>query len=200
MLRRITLRLVLQVVLVASLLPAVAFAQSQDTQSVAEASRRAREQKKPPAKPAKVITDEDIKPAPQPGSATPAVQDATAASGTASSATDATAASSGIAASTEKPASSPAVSDAEEKKKAKELAELKAKIKEAASDVDLLQREQKLENDSYYSNTDYIHDTAGKAKLDDLKQQISDKQQELERLKAHLLELQPSQPGAPPKP
>jgi len=72
----------------------------------------------------------------------------------------------------------------------------------AQDDLDLLQREQSLENDSYYSQTDYAHDTAGKAKLDDLKQQVTDKQQELERLKARLAELQLAQSGAantPPK-
>jgi len=73
---------------------------------------------------------------------------------------------------------------------------LKVKIKRAQDDLDLLQREQSLENDSYYSQTDYAHDTAGKAKLDDLKQQVTDKQQELERLKARLAELQPAQSGA----
>ena len=71
------------------------------------------------------------------------------------------------------------------------MADLKVKIKQAQGDLDLLQREQSLENDRYYSQTDYAHDTAGKAKLDDLKQQVTDKQQELERLKARLAELQP---------
>ena len=82
------------------------------------------------------------------------------------------------------------------------MADLKVKIKRAQDDLDLLQREQSLENDSYYSQTDYAHDTAGKAKLDDLKQQVTDKQQELERLKTRLAELQLAQSGAantPPK-
>jgi len=97
--------------------------------------------------------------------------------------------------------SSPAPA-AKDQEKSKEVADLKAKIKRAQDDLDLLQREQSLENDRYYSQTDYAHDTAGKAKLDDLKQQVTDKQQELERLKARLAELQPAQSGAastPPK-
>jgi DNA repair exonuclease SbcCD ATPase subunit len=188
MLRYITLRLALPVVLAASLLPAAAFAQSQDSQSVAEAARKARAQKKNPEKPPKVITDEtldvkkgDVQSATaeqprMPGAPETPAQPATAAApGTPASAT-ATAAS----------------SNSKDQKDAKEIADLKAKIKAAQGDLDLLQREQSLENDKYYSQTDYSHDTAGKAKLDDLKQQVADKQQELDRLKARLAELQPA--------
>src|SRR5262245_59757453 len=57
--RPIVLRCVLAVVLVGAFLP-VAFSQAQDSQSVAEAARRAREKKKDSAKPAKVITDETL--------------------------------------------------------------------------------------------------------------------------------------------
>jgi DNA repair exonuclease SbcCD ATPase subunit len=72
----------------------------------------------------------------------------------------------------------------------KVLAELKGKIKETMSDIDLLQREQALDQDTYFSNPDYVHDTAGKASLDSLKQQLSDKRQDLENLKARLSKLQ----------
>ena len=197
MLRCITLRLALPVVLSATLLPAAAFAQSQDSQSVAEAARRAREQKKAQTKPAKVITEDDVKPAAQSTPATPASPDATAASRTPAP----PAAPTADAVSAPPGGSSPAP-DAKDQKNAKELAELKSKIKEAGSDLDLLQREQSLENESHYSSADYVHDTAGKAKLDALKQQISDKQQELERLKAQLAALPASQESpttTPPK-
>src|SRR5947209_17116882 len=60
MVRRISMRLALPVLLAATLLPASGFAQSQDTQSVAEAARRARAQKKNSEKPTKVITDENL--------------------------------------------------------------------------------------------------------------------------------------------
>ena len=72
MLRRIPLRLGLPVVLSLALLPAAAFAQSEDAPSVAEVARRAREQKKTQAKPAKVITEDDVKPVARSNSATPA--------------------------------------------------------------------------------------------------------------------------------
>jgi enamine deaminase RidA (YjgF/YER057c/UK114 family) len=196
--RRITLRLALPVVLAATLLPATAFAQSQDSQSVADAARRAREQKKPPAKPAKVITDEDLKPAAQSNPATPGSTDASAASATPASNTAST-----TSAVTAPAASSSPAPDAKDQKDSREVTELKAQIKQALADLNLVLREQSLEQDNFYSNTDYVHDTAGKAKLDEIKQQAGDKQQELDHLKARLAELLPgldiSSP-APPKP
>ncbi|HEX4546504.1 MAG TPA: hypothetical protein VH110_09090 [Candidatus Acidoferrum sp.] len=164
MLRCLPLRLALPVVLAATLFSAAATAQSEDTQSIAAAARRAREQKKTAAKPARVFTEDDIKPA----AAEPSSPSATPAS-----------------------AAAPAAPGPKDEKAAKELAELKARIKEIESDIDLLQRQQSLEQDSYFSNPDYVHDTARKAKLDALKQQVSDKQLDLEKLKVRLAELQP---------
>jgi hypothetical protein len=194
--RLTVLRLALGVVLAAALLSTAALAQSQDTQSVADAARRARDQKKPPAKPAKVITNEDIKPAAQTSPATPASPDAAAAP-PASSASS-TAALAGASAP-----GSPAAPDAKDQKESKEVTELKAQVKKALDDLNLVLREQSLENDKFYSNTDYVHDTAGKAKLDELLQQATVKQQVLDRLKAQLAELLPPQDSsatAPPKP
>jgi enamine deaminase RidA (YjgF/YER057c/UK114 family) len=196
--RFIISRLALAALLAVTLLSTAALAQSQDTQSVADAARRARDQKKPPAKPAKVITDEDIKPAAQAGTTTPASPDAAAA----------TSAPASSASSTATPASAPAANsssapDAKDQKDSKEVTELKAQIKQALDDLNLVLREQSLENDKYYSNTDYVHDTAGKAKLDELLQQATDKQQVLDRLKTHLAQLLPPQDSsapAPPKP
>ncbi len=56
--RLISLRLAVSIVLASALLPAAGFAQSQD--SVAEAARRARAQKKNSEKPVKVVTDETL--------------------------------------------------------------------------------------------------------------------------------------------
>ncbi len=189
-----TLRVALPAVLAAALLPAAAFAQSQDTQSVAEAARRARAQKKNSEKPAKVITDEtlDVKK----GDVQSATAEQLRIPGTPETqAQPAPAKAPSSAVQNEKKAS-------EDEKLAKELAALKEQIKQAQGDLELLQREQSLEQDNYYSKTDYAHDTAGKAKLDALKQQISDKQQELERLKAQLAALPASQESpttTPPK-
>ncbi len=191
MLRYITLRLTFSAVLSVTLLPAAAFAQSQDSQSVAEAARKARAQKKNTEKAPKVITDEtlDVKKGD--------VQSATAEQPRMPGSPEAPAQPAAAAAP-----GTPAALAAKDQKDAKEVADLKVKIKRAQDDLDLLQREQTLENDRYYSQTGYAQDTAGKAKLDDLKQQVTDKQQVLERLKARLAELQPAQSGAastPPK-
>lgn len=190
MLHCLPLRLGLPVVLAATLFSGAATAQSQDTQSVAAAARRAREQKKTAAKPARVFTDDDIKPA------TP-------------TASEAAPAQTPTAADTSNPPAAPASTGSaaapgpKDEKAAKELAEVKALIKEIQSDIDLLQREQSLEQDSYFSNPGYSRDTTGKAKLDALKQQVSDKQLDLEKLKARLSALQPATDTSattPPKP
>lgn len=198
MLRFLISRLALPVVLAASLLSAGALAQSQDDQSVADAARRARGQKKPPAKPAKVITDEDLKPAAQATPATPgspASPDTSAAPAATVSSTSSTVTPATV------PGTTPAA-DTKDQKEPKEVTELKAQVKKALDDLNLVLREQTLENDKYYSNPDYVHDTAGKAKLDDLIQQAIEKQQVLEKLKTHLAELLPPQDSsatAPPK-
>jgi len=157
--------------------------QSQDAQSVADAARRARENKKKvEAKPGKVFTDDDVKPA------------ATSTAAPAGAASPASAAQGQPGA----PGAGP-----EDEQKAKEIAALKEKIKQVQSDLDLLKRAQSLQQDTYYSNPDYVRDTAGKAKLDDIKQQVADKQGELDSLKDKLAELggtmdnPAAAPGAP---
>jgi hypothetical protein len=182
--RFISMRLVISIVLASVLLPAAAFAQSQDSDSVADAARRAREQKKAAAKPAKVITEDDVKPA------TPGSSEAAPAPGTPSPS------ASGEA----NPGGASAAPDAKDEKTAKEIADLKEQIKQAQGDLDLAQRQLALEQDTYQSNPDYVHDTAGKAKVDGFKQQVSEKQQELEHLKTRLAELQPAEPAAPAAP
>jgi hypothetical protein len=170
---RALLRLAFSTIVAAGLCFTVVLAQSQDSQSVAEAARRAREQKKAVAKPAKVITDEDMKHAtPESGGAQPS---AVAPAASAAPGTPGAAEASGA--------------PAKDEKTTKEITDLKEQIKQAQSDLDLLKQEQALQQDTYYSNPDYVHDTAGKAKLDGIKQQVSDKQDELDKLKARLAEL-----------
>jgi len=189
--RFISLRLAVSFVLASALLPAAAFAQSQD--SVAEAARRSRAQKKNSEKPSKVITDETLEV--KKGDVQSAAAEQLRMPGTPEApAQPAPANAPSSAAQNEKKAS-------EDEKLAKEVAALKEQIKQAQSDLDLAKREQALQQDTYFSNPDYVHDTAGKAKLDATKQQITDKQQELDRLKARLTELQPQgdSTAAPPK-
>jgi hypothetical protein len=192
MLRFISLRVTFSAVLAAALLPAAAFAQSQDSQSVAAAARRAREQKKSATKPARVVTNDDVKPA------APASSESTPAS----SAQASPASAAGNPPAAQAPAGSSGAQGPKDEKASKEIAALKEEIKQALNDLDVLQRQLSLEQDTYLSNPDYAHDTTGKAKVDGIKLQAGDKQQELDRLKARLAELQTSQGGStatPPK-
>jgi hypothetical protein len=85
------------------------------------------------------------------------------------------------------PATVPAASDDPE------ITRLKDAIADAEKDADLARRDLALRQDTVYSNPDYEHDTAGKAKLAALQQQINDKQQEIDRLKARLAILEEAQ-------
>lgn len=161
-------------------------AQSQPEQSVAEAARKAREQKKTAAKPGTVITNDTLQPA------TPAtVQNATAATesmpGTNPPEHTATEASADAA----NAAAQPTKESAEEElaaKKAK-IEALKRQIADKAKEADLQQRSLALENESYYSRPDFSKDPDGKAKLDAMQSDLAQKKDELAQLKAKLKDL-----------
>lgn len=181
--RSILLRFLFAVVLVGAFLP-VAFSESQDSQSVAEAARRAREKKKDPAKPAKVITDEtlDVKKGD--------VQNAVAEEPKIAGAPEAARESANGAAN---PAAADAKTQAaKDEKLKKEIARVKDELKDALGDLELLQRENRLDQDTYYSEPNFASNTAGKQKLDEEQQKISGKRQEIDRLKAKLSDLQKS--------
>jgi uncharacterized coiled-coil protein SlyX len=168
-------------------------AQSGQETSVAEAARRAREQKKTSAKPSTVITNETLKPA------TPATvqqaavteskpgTDATAASGATTEATTAA-----------QPAKGPTEGQIAEKKA--KIEALKQEIADKAKEVDLQQRALALANESYYSRPDFSKDPDGKAKLNAIESDLAQKQSELAQLKAKLKEFGPDadqKPAAP---
>ncbi|HEX8880727.1 MAG TPA: hypothetical protein VF749_11890 [Candidatus Acidoferrum sp.] len=181
--RPILLRYVFAVVLAGAFLP-VAFSQSQDSQSVAEAARHAREKKKDSAKPAKVITDDtlDVK-----------KQDVQSAVAEEPKIAGAPEAANQSANGTANPAAGDAKTQAaNDEKLKKEVAVVKERLKDALGDLDLLQRENRLDQDIYYSQPNFAGDTAGKQKLDDEQQKMSDKRQEIDRLKAKLADLQKS--------
>jgi hypothetical protein len=187
--RCILLRYAIPSLLAAALFPAAAFAQSQDSQSVAEAARRAREKKKEQAKPpAKVITDDtlDVKK----GDVQSATAEQLRIPGTPeASAQAASSAPNTPAAGTAAAPNASATPASKDGKEPKELTDLKEKVKQAESDLDLLNREYRLDQDAYFSKPDYAADAAGKQKLDDEKAQINNKQQEVDRLKAKLADL-----------
>jgi hypothetical protein len=215
--RSISLRLAIAAILAAAVLPVTALAQSQDSPapSVADAARRAREQKKAAAKqPAPVITDDTLKPAapaaqaastPAPAQspeAAPAPPRAPAAQPASSGAPDGSAAPA--------PAGQPAADARDPEQKAKDSAQLAALeqlVAEAQKGLELLQRELALQQDTYISNPDHSHDVAGKAKLEAMLLEITDKRQAVDALKTQLAALEassgttaPAAPIAPPQP
>src|SRR4029077_419713 len=130
------------------------------SQNIAEAARRSREQAKNATKPSKVITDDDLdKKGVKPGQQGLTV-DAPARLETQPPAMDQVAAATTkpTAAATD-PAAAPAASDDPE------VVMLKEQLADAEKDADLGKRELVLQQDSYLSNPDHGHDTAGKAKV-----------------------------------
>jgi hypothetical protein len=189
-------------------LPMATVAQSQDAQSqpsassdasVADAARRKRDEKKNAAKSTKVITDDDLdrhefKPvkggfnvgtAPQLETGPPSAE--------------------AVAADE----SADLASDQEAQKEAaaqdSDIAKVKSQLAQGDKDLDVLRRQFALDQDSYLSNADHAHDSAGKSNLDNEKQQINDKQEENEALKTRLAALEelkkhrkPARKKAPP--
>ena len=164
------------------------------SQNIAEAARRSREQAKSATKPSKVITDDDLdKKGVKPGQQGLTV-DAPARLETQPPTTDQ------VAAATTTPTA--ATTDPAAAADDPEVLMLKEQLADAEKDADLGKRELALQQDSYLSNPDHEHDTAGKAKVDALQQQIADKQQEIDRLKTRLAAAQElhKTPAAPAKP
>jgi hypothetical protein len=176
--RSTVFRSVFVAALAAASLP-VPFCQSQDSPSVAEAARKARDKKKEAAKPTKVITDETLE----------------VKKGDVQSAVAEEAKMPGAPATTAQPQANPVAPDAtrpaaKDEKLKKELTAAKEHLKQALMDLDLLQRENRLDQDAYYAKPNYGSDTAGKQKLDEEQQQIGNKRQEVEQWKAKVADLQ----------
>jgi hypothetical protein len=177
--------------------------QSSDAQkqSVAEAARRSRQSAKNATKPSKVITDDDLdKENVKPGAQGLTV-DAPAKLETEPPPPDAVAEAAAESSVPHDPAAVPDPSDDPQTLRLKDL------IADAEKDADLARRDLALQQDTVYSNPDYEHDIAGKAKLAALQQQINDKQQEVDRLKMRLAAMEELQkkkraakPGAAPAP
>src|SRR5271156_1535167 len=191
-----------------SLVAAQAQSQNSTAPSVADAAKQAREQKKNAASAAKIITDDDIDAKNvKPGaegltvSAAPELdtQGPSAAAVAAQEAAD------------QRKDLSP-TDDPLKKGDSAKVAKLKEELAQAEEDLKLNQRENQLEQDTVYSKPDYQHDAAGKAMLEQLQRQISDKQALVEQLKARLSALEESlsrqaaeppaaqKPAAPPQP
>ena len=189
--------------------------QSDQSQSVAEAARKAREQKKA-AKNNAVITEDTInlRPASYDTGASPPAGTIINTTPVMPSAEGSTANSAEPAKPTETPApdaGAPASSEADAKKAAEQAAEIaktKELLQQMQSELDILKRQLALDSDSFYSKADYAHDSDGKSRLDDLQRTIDDKKSSVEDLKQRLQALMQEagisadaeKPAAPPKP
>jgi hypothetical protein len=160
--------------------PLFAQQQQDDAPSVAEAARRARQQKQEAAKPAHVIDNDVIAPAPAAPAASPN------ASAPASPSSDANVA--------KPPEGAPKVEadKTDEEKKNADIEALKLQIADKLAKVNLQQRELSLTQDTYLSNPDHEHDKAGKDKLDSMQSDLSQRQAELTELQAKLAAIAPA--------
>lgn len=156
---------------------------AQDDTSVADAARRAQQQKQNAAKPAHVIDNDSLPSAP---------------ADTSAPATAAPAAGSNTPEPTPAPAADAAVDSAAEKKDAaeeernkKEIDQLKQEIAEMKQKLNLQQRELALDQDTYLSKPDHENDKAGKEKLDSTQADIAQAQSQLDELVARLAALAP---------
>jgi valyl-tRNA synthetase len=173
-------------------LPAAALAQAQDAQSqedssVADAARRNRDKKKTPANPpksAKVITDDDL----DRRNFSPGQEGLNVGSPPKLETEPPSPQAVAAAEASDKAAEQGSVKEAGEQDA--EIARLKEQVKDAEKDLELARRQAALDQDSFLSQTDYAHDVAGKANLERDRQQINDKQQEVERLKTRLAALE----------
>jgi hypothetical protein len=151
--------------------------------SIAEAARRSRERAKEATKPSKVITDDDLdKHNVKPGAEGLTV-DSPPKLETQPPTPGAIAAAETTPSTPPDAATKPAATDDPE------ITKLKEAIADAERDADLSRRELALNQDTYFSNPDYQHDTAGKEKLDALKQAIDTKQQDIDGMKTRLAAL-----------
>ena len=170
--------------------------QTQPEQSVADAARRSREQKKCARKQSRVISNEDLdteyfKPGQEGlylGAPARSKTEALSASGAVT-----TEAADQAAPSANKEPRPKDVDSDEVDAEGAEIAKLKKEIAEAEEDLKWQRRELALDQDTVYSNPNYTDFRTGKAKLDSEQQRINERQYEIEGLKGHLAELEERQ-------
>lgn len=178
-----------------ALLPIASRAQASPSSqaSVAQAAREARaarQQAAATARPARVITEDDLKHSsvtpeqPNPTGAAP--QPGTEAPSTAAAGKQADAGKVKAAPAASKPAKAASEDD---------IKRVKDELAQAETALDFSKGAVALQQDTYYSNPDYVHDTAGKAKLDALQQQAKDAQNKVDELRARLADLQKNAPA-----
>ncbi len=163
------------------------------SQSVADAARQSREQKKNAAKQARVIQNEDLD-----LEYFKTGQEGLDVGGPPESDAQPPSPSAVASAEAADQAAAPDKEDEEKKRKESaaaaaldsEIARLKAQITEAQGSVQLQRRELALDQDTIYSNPNYTDFQTGKGKLEAEQQAIDEKLQEIEEMKAEFAKLQ----------
>jgi predicted RNase H-like nuclease (RuvC/YqgF family) len=150
------------------------------TDPMAEAARKAREQKKTEAKPKKVYTDDDFRPAPVEASsakaATAEKAEAEGAEGTAQP-----------AGKGEKKETGEAEKEDPEQKWRKRFKDMHAKIAQAEQELDILQRELNKGQVQYYTDpTKALEEQNSRKDIDEKTNKINEKKKEIEELKQKL--------------
>jgi hypothetical protein len=159
---------------------------AQDAPSVAEAAKRAQQQKQNSAKPAKVITDDTLSRSPAAAPSAPADSSTPAATAQPALTND----------GTSKPADTP--EDAEQKMA--EIDSLKKQIAAKQDEISTHQRGIALDEQNYYSNPNRPRDPAERERIDREKSDLDRMQAEMADLKAKLEELGVAIEPKPPAP
>src|SRR5262249_55665191 len=155
--------------------PLLALSQIDQSQSVAEAARKAREQKKAAAKNNPVIDDDSInlRPASYDTGASPPAGTVINTTPVMPSAEVSTPNSADPAKPGDVPVTAPsseaASTETDAQKAAEQAAEIaktKELLQQMQSELDLLKRQLALDSDTFYSKPDYAHDSTGKSRLD----------------------------------
>ena len=158
---------------------------SPQQQSVAEAARIAREQKKNQQKPAKVFTDDDLAAMSDGvsvvGSAAPASKEGSAAK---------PGATQGKAGATEEKAAKPKEEKGEAHWRGR-FAEARSKLRGAEKELDILQRELNLQQMQYYSDPNKaLRQQYDRKDINNARKAIDDKKKEVDQLKQDLSNLE----------
>jgi len=168
---------------------------AQDTTSVAEAAKRARQQKQESTKPAKVITNDEIPSAPVPATAT-----TPAPSGDATSSGPASGTAPAASSTPQDQTKSSAGSADDDARKKEEIEALEKQIHQMEHDINIQRGEVKLDEETYYSNPNRPRNSEEKDKIDNEKQALARMEADLAAALAKLSELGVPIEAKPPKP
>jgi len=153
---------------------------------VADAARKAREDKKNAPKAKRVFTDDDVKPAAPPAPEKPAATAGGAAPG-ASSGAEGTIAASGAAAGAQKPGDTQKEDPNSEKAWRKRFSEQHERIARTEKEIEVLQRELDKSQTQYYADpTKALNEQNNRAEINDKTAKIAAKRKELDQLRQQL--------------